>query len=82
LDKKRVAKYDKIANVMREKDIMFGFDHPNITRLEMTFQDPTSLFFLLEFAPNGDLSSLIKKEKKLSLSLTRFYCCEIINALE
>lgn len=67
---------------MREKDIMFGFDHPNITRLEMTFQDAASLFFLLEFAPNGDLSGLIKREKRLNLPLIRFYCCEIINGLE
>lgn len=60
LDKMRVAKFDKVANVMREKDIMFDFDHPNIARLEMTFQDANSLFFLLEYAPNGDLASLIK----------------------
>jgi 3-phosphoinositide dependent protein kinase-1 len=82
LDKKRVAKYDKIANVMREKDIMFDLDHPNIARLEMTFQDTDSLFFLMEYAPNGDLSGLIKREKKLPDKLTRFYACEIINALE
>ena len=82
LDKKQIGKYGKIESVMREKDIMFGFDHPNITRLEMTFQDPTSLFFLLEFAPNGDLSGLIKREKRLQTNLIRFYACEIINALE
>lgn len=82
LDKKRVAKYDKIANVMREKDIMFDLEHPNIARLEKTFQDPDSLFFLMEYAPNGDLSGLIKREKKLPDKLTRFYACEIINALE
>lgn len=67
---------------MREKDIMFEFDHPNIARLEMTFQDSTSLFFLLEYAPHGDLASLIRKEKKLPIELVRFYACEIINALE
>jgi len=82
LDKKRVAKYDKIANVMREKDIMFDLDHPNVARLEMTFQDQASLFFLMEYAPNGDLAGMIKREKKLSESLTKIYACEIINALE
>ena len=82
LDKQKVARYDKIANVMREKDIMFGFDHPNITRLEMTFQDQNSLFFLLEYASNGDLAGLIKKEKRLGIDLIKFYSWEIINALE
>lgn len=73
LDKKRVAKYDKIENVTRERDIMFDLDHPNIARLEMTFQDQPSLFFLLEYAPNGDLAGLIKKQKKLSKELVRFF---------
>lgn len=82
LDKKRVAKYDKINNVMREKDIMFELEHPNIARLEMTFQDPQSLFFLMEYASNGDLAGLIKREKKLTPDVIRFYACEIINALE
>jgi serine/threonine protein kinase len=44
--------------------------------------DPASLFFIMEYAPNGDLSGLIKKEKKLSNELTRFYAAELINALE
>ena len=61
---------------------MFGFDHPNITRLEMTFQDEASLFFLLEYAPNGDLAGFIKRQKRLPLPLIKFYACEIINALE
>lgn len=37
LEKKRVAKYDKVPAVMRERDIMFMLDHPNIVRLEVTF---------------------------------------------
>lgn len=82
LDKQRVVKYDKVESVKREKDIMFGFDHPNITRLEMTFQDEASLFFLLEYAPNGDLAGFIKRQKRLPLPLIKFYACEIINALE
>lgn len=61
---------------------MFDFDHPNITRLEMTFQDQASLFFLLEYAPNGSLAGLIKREKRLELDLIKFYSWEIVNALE
>jgi hypothetical protein len=38
LDKTRVAKFDKVENVMRERDNMFSLaDHPNIIRLELTF---------------------------------------------
>jgi len=50
LDKARVAKFDKVESVMREKDNMFELrEHPNICSLELTFQDESSLFFLLEY---------------------------------
>ena len=57
----KVTIYHKIANVLREKDIMFDFDHLNIKQLDMAFQDQASLFFLLEYAPNGSIAWLIKK---------------------
>ena len=82
MDKERIVKYDKRENVFREKDIMHELNHPNIARLEFLFQDKASLFFVLEYAPNGDLSGLIKKEKKLNIELIRAYAWEIINALE
>ena len=83
LDKGQVAKYDKVDSVMRERDNMFLLaDHPNITRLEMTFQDEMSLFFLLEYVQNGTLTTLIKKLGKLPYELTKFYAAEILSALE
>lgn len=56
---------------MREWDNLFSLaEHPNIMRLELTFQDSQSLFFLTEFCENGDLKSLIKKNEKLSFEVT------------
>jgi len=37
---------------------------------------------VLEYAPNGDLSGLINKEKRLSLELIQIFASEIVNALE
>ena len=48
----------------------------------MTFQDEMSLFFLLEYVQNGNLTSLIKKLGKLPFELTKFYAAEILCALE
>ncbi|CAI2358804.1 unnamed protein product [Moneuplotes crassus] len=81
LDKEKISKRDKVENVFREKDIMFELDHPNICKLECAFQNESSLFFVLEYAPNGDLSGLIKKEK-LKVELIRIFASEIINSLE
>ena len=63
LDKARIKKFGKVDNVFREKEIMYELDHPNICKLECAFHDDKSLYFILEYAPNGDLSGLIKKEK-------------------
>lgn len=56
-------------------------NHPNIIKLEETFQDALSLYFLLEYAPSGSLDQYIKKKGKLSYELTRFYAAEIVNAI-
>ena len=38
LDKYHIIKNNKIKHVIREKDILSKFDHPNIIKLESTFQ--------------------------------------------
>lgn len=80
--KNLVARFHKFQNIMREKDNMNMLNHPNIVRLENTFQDEENCYFLIEYHPCGDLASLIRKGKQLSLELTRLYAQEIINVLE
>lgn len=80
--KNRIARFHKVQNLVREKDILNSLDHPNIIRLENTYQDENYLYFCLEYHPIGDLAQLIRSKNGLSLDLTRFYAMEIINALE
>lgn len=82
LDKKEIAMQNKVAHLLREKDLMNKCVHENIVRLECTFQDEDSCYFCLEYHPLGDLASFIRKKHKLSRSLTRFYAKEIINVLQ
>lgn len=83
VDKNHLQKHDKVESVMRERDNLFKLvDHPNIVRLELTFQDDESLFFLLEYAQNGELTNLIKEMKEIPFELTQFFAAEIVNALE
>ena len=56
--------------------------HPNIVGIELTFSDEHNLYFLLEYAQNGTLQSLLKKQGKLPLNLTKFYAAEILLALD
>lgn len=61
LEKEHILKYGKQNAVIREKDILeMVCEHKNIISLECTFQDEDNLYFLLEFAEKGSLSSLIK----------------------
>lgn len=81
-DKNKIVRHDYINNLMREKDILVKCEHPNIIRLESTFQDKSALYFWLEYHPNGDLATLIRNNGALPLELTRFYTMQLINALE
>ena len=57
-------------------------DHKNIVSLECTFQDEDNLYFLMEFAEKGALSSLIKHVTPIPLDTCRYMIAEIIIALE
>lgn len=81
LNKNDIVKFDRVRHTLREKTIMYELDHPNIVRLEHTFKNDDFCYFLLEYQQIGDLTSLIKKQKVLSLDLTRFFAMEIVNAL-
>lgn len=42
-------------NVQREAEVQSRLRHPNILRLMGAFQDPTQLYFVLEYAAGGDV---------------------------
>lgn len=46
------------------------------------FQDKKALYFVLDFAPNGELHTVMKTEGKLKIDQTKFLTAEIINILE
>ena len=57
-------------------------DCPNIIQLELTFQDTDCLYFLMEYASQGSLSTLIQTVKPLPVQTCKFFIAEIITALE
>jgi len=62
--------------------MLSSLSHANIIPLHSTFQDKRKVYFVLEYAPNGNLKELINSQGKLSDELAIFYTAEIINALE
>ncbi|KAG7191856.1 uncharacterized protein KQ657_002645 [Scheffersomyces spartinae] len=83
LSKKHIVKENKIKYVNIEKQTLhrLGQQHPGIVQLYYTFQDESSLFFVLDFAEYGELLSIIRKYGSLSEQVTRFYMCQLIDAV-
>ncbi|KAI8826809.1 3-phosphoinositide-dependent protein kinase 1-like protein [Fimicolochytrium jonesii] len=82
LDKHHIIKEKKIKYVNIEKDVLHRLSHPLIVKLYYTFQDAHSLYFVLEYAKDGDLLGFIRKLGSFKLEDARFYVAEIIEAVE
>lgn len=83
LSKRHIVKEDKIKYVNIEKSTLhrLGQQHPGIVQLYYTFQDESSLFFVLDFAEYGELLSIIRKFGSLSESVLKFYMSQILDAV-
>jgi len=46
------------------------------------FQDPQTLYYVLELCPNGDLASHLKRVGRFPEKVVQFYAAEIVGALE
>ncbi|CAL9729545.1 serine/threonine-protein kinase Pkh2p [Monosporozyma unispora] len=82
LNKEYLIKQKKVKYVNIEKNALQRVNNSNsIIKLYFTFQDETSLYFLLEYAPNGDFLSLLKKYGSLNEDVVRYYSAQIIDAI-
>lgn len=82
LDKRHIIKEKKVKYVDIEKNTLNRLgDHPGIIRLYYTFQDENSLYFVLDFAPNGELLTLIKKMGSLDEQCAQYYGAQILDAV-
>lgn len=83
LDKKHIIKEKKIKYVNIEKDALNQLiEHPGIIRLFYTFQDSSSLYYVLEIASGGELLGVLKKIGSFDEECTRFYGAQILEAIE
>lgn len=83
LDKAYLIKQKKVKYVNIEKNALQRVNNSHaVIKLYFTFQDESSLYFLLEYAPNGDLLSLLKKYGSLNENAVRYYSAQIIDAID
>ncbi|KAI0332828.1 kinase-like protein [Cubamyces sp. BRFM 1775] len=83
LSKAQLIKQKKVKYANVEKDALAKLSglHPGFIRMHAAFQDETSLYFVLDLAPNGDLADLVKKHGSLALPCARWYIAQIVDAV-
>lgn len=82
LSKEYLIRQKKVKYVNIEKNALQRLNNSRgIVKLFFTFQDESSLYFLLEFAPNGDFLSVMKKYGSLSEECACYYGAQIIDAI-
>lgn len=82
LEKRHIIKEKKIKYVNIEKNTLNRLtEHPGIVRLYYTFQDETSLYYVLDLCNGGELLGVLKKTGTFDVECTRFYGAEILDAI-
>lgn len=81
LSKAHIIKEKKMPYVKVERDVMTKLHHFNVTRLLLTFQDPGNLYYVIEYAPNGDLQKVIDKIYTIDVPLAKITCGQILLGL-
>jgi 3-phosphoinositide dependent protein kinase-1 len=75
LSKAHITKENKANSVKVERDVMCRLNHPNVTALRNTFQDPTHLYYVIELAGNGDLQTVLNTHVTLDIP-----CATVVSA--
>ncbi|ORY63971.1 kinase-like domain-containing protein [Pseudomassariella vexata] len=83
LEKKHIIKERKIKYVNIEKDTLNRLtEHPGIVRLYYTFQDESSLYYVLDLCNGGELLGVLKKTGTFDVECTRFFGAQILDSIE
>lgn len=82
LDKRHIIKEKKVKYVNIEKHALNRLSgHMGVVSLYFTFQDKARLYFVLDYASNGELLTLIKKYNTLSEDCVRHFGAQILAAI-
>jgi len=81
LQKTKIMSSNLLKYAVTERNILAYVQHPYIVTLHYAFQTPSHLVLVLQYCPRGNLQHLIQREKRLQLSISRLYTCEILLAL-
>ncbi|QPH04479.1 hypothetical protein C2857_001512 [Epichloe festucae Fl1] len=83
LEKRHIIKEKKIKYVNIEKNTLNRLtEHPGIVRLYYTFQDETSLYYVLDLCNGGELLGVLKRTGTFDEECVRFYGAQILDSID
>jgi serine/threonine protein kinase len=82
LNKKQIMGNNLVKYAKTERDVLTYVRHPFIVGLKYAFQTPEKLFLLLEYAPCGNMSRTLHRDKRFDEERAKVYLAEIILAIE
>jgi protein kinase X len=82
LKKSEIIRLKQIEHVKSEKKILETINHPFIVNLKGTFQTPSHVFMLLDYACGGELFTLLRREGRFANDVALFFATEIVLAFE
>lgn len=82
LKKEEMLKKDQLAHVRAERDVLAESNSAWVVQLFYSFQDPQTLYLIMEFLPGGDLMTMLIKYDTFSEDVTRFYIAECVLAID
>lgn len=82
LKKADVIKRHQVEHTMTERMIMSTISHPFILCLRYAFHTPTKLYMVTDYCSGGELFFHLKKLRRFTEGMMRFYSAQIALALD
>ncbi|TFY60706.1 hypothetical protein EVJ58_g4985 [Rhodofomes roseus] len=82
LRKSEIVRLRQVEHVNAERYILSRVRHPFIVELYATFQDSLNIYMMLSYVPGGELFTHLRRARRFTPDVTRFYLATIILALK
>lgn len=82
ISKAKIVEHDLVEQIKLEVQIMYKLNHPYVVKLYNHYEDDDSFYLILEYAPKGQIYTLLKKEGKFSERVCAQYLREVISACQ
>jgi serine/threonine protein kinase len=84
ISKDRIIKTKQVEHTIGEKDLMFSCNSNFVVKLFDYFQDKLAIYLVLEFAPGGEMFTILQRQpnRRFSAVQTRFFSAETVMAFE